>query len=484
MSLTPILICIVLIACTTAFGLTGCSKNELAEKPPRSAETTTFDTLPSTIGALVNIPMSAINSLLNANIPATFSAGGNGEDVCVRVIKDICAGTKYEFSANRGNTTVSAAGPGTLRVSMPVSFSGQGGFRGDIAAIIKADRKNFDGGLIVNADLTPRLGEDWCPKLDVAVSYSWTSNPRVEIVSRVNVDVKGQVEGKLNEKLPQLVESAKSAIDCSKFKAELVKIYGTKTFPVDVPGAGAMHINIQPSDIAFSGVSVEPSAVKVAATLIAKVDISASALAPEALPLPVLKSIALAAPKMAVNLPVRASYETLTAAINHGVVGKVFEQDTKAGKVAITVKGVEIYPSNGRIVVGLQIDAKTPATLLDTHGTVYLLGTPKVDGGTKVRFLDATYSQTLDNKFWNVVSIIFEGNIRDAIQKSAEHDFAPEIENAKDVITKKLRDPAAIPGALVALSNVEMQLGRVAVAEKELAVEALFSAAMTIDLVH
>lgn len=475
--------------------LSACVKKELSQKPPSSANTPTFETKPSTIGMLATISITEIASLINSKIPSSFDAGSNGSYVCAKVdyrvptplgdIRDekkVCAGTKYDFSASRtGDVTITPVGDNTIRMSLPVSFSGSGVVRGGVASAIKADKKNFKGTLVVDADLTPRLTEDWCPQIDASVTYRWTSEPKVEIVGGVWEDAKDQVEEKLNEILPELVSEAKKAIDCNKFRDEIAAVYGSKSFPVSIPSVGQIHINVQPTDIGFSSLKVEPTIVKAAALVTANVEAATTPLTPEATPLPKLKFIDDVPPRMSLNVPVRVSYADLTKAVSHAVAGKTFEQDTPVGKVVVKIKGAEIYPSSEKLVVGIDISADLPSSLLDTQGSVYLLATPKIENGTRVVLADSNYSQTLDNAFWSVVATLFEGQIRDAISKRATYDLTADFDKAKGELANKLNDPATIPGWKVVLNEVDMRVGRVAVADKELAVEGLFSALATIE---
>lgn len=467
-----------LAASTASVVLTACGHNPVAERPPSTAESPSFATQASTIAAQMAMPLTDLSSLVNSKIPQNFHADGNGEDVCVSLlVTKACAGTKYDFDAQRtGAIKVTPAGPQTLRVSLPVSFSGHGGFRGDVASIIKADKKSFEGALTLNADLTPRLTEDWCPQLDAAVSYAWTSNPRVEIIGGVWVDVRGQVENKLNSKLPELVAQARGAIDCNKFRSELSKVYGTHTFPVTVPQVGQVSVNVLPRDIRFSGLNVTATDLTVAASLTADIDVSDKALPPELLPLPKLKGMDGSPPRLSLAVPVRVGYGDMTAAVNSAVAGKTFSTKTPAGAVSVKVNSVEIYPSRGKLVIGIDMDADLPAQFLDTKGTVYLLATPKVDGGTKISLPDATYSTVLDSKLWTAASVLFEGQIRDAIRSAASRDIAPDIARAKETLARKLSEPALIPGLTVSATNVDMKVGRVAVASTELAVEGLLGA--------
>jgi Domain of unknown function (DUF4403) len=466
--------------------LVGCGKTgQLSEAPPNGSQAAAFDTTPSTVGALATIPIAEIKALVNAKVPPSYSASGDGEEACTRILgQKACIGTRYSLNARRtGEIGVEAAGPSALRMTLPVSFDGKGGFsdNGEIGKrvirLLSLGARNFNGALVISADLTPVLGEDWCPKLNVAVTYRWTSDPRVEIVSKVNVSVKGEVEKAINDKLPDLVAAARDAIGCTKFNAEVAKVYGSRTFPVDIPNVGKVHINITPTNIAFSGLSVTPCDVSAAVAIAATVDMSGTPLTPALLPLPKLTTIKAEPPVMSVAVTIRAPYTLLTTAVTAAVAGRTFEQETPAGKAKIKVTGVEVYPSNGKIVVGVDVAADMPSGAPDAKGEIYLLATPKVEGGTKISLPDASYTTALNSTFWSAASALFEGPIKKAIRDAAVYDLTNDVVKARDAIAKAIADPALAPGLKVSISNVDMKLGRVAVADKEFAAEGLFSAA-------
>jgi hypothetical protein len=465
-----------------AMSLTGCGDSELSQRPPKSAENATFDTSVSRIGALASLPMQTLGDAANSKIPQQYSDSGNGEEKCgtVALIR-YCVGTKYEYTVTRGPISISAANANTIRISVPMNIDGKGGFRGDGAKVLGLNAKNFSAALDIHADVSPTLSDDWCPTLETAIDYNWTKNPRVEIVGGVWVDVKGAVEKPIRDKIPELQDKIRNAVNCADFKKQIEASYGTRSVPVDVPGVGKINVNIEPSDIAFSGLNVTSDAVSAAALLTTKVELSQSPIEAKLLPLPPLKKIDPVAPLMTISVPLRAEYQTITGAMTGAVAGKTFEQDTPAGKVSVKVNGAEVYPSNGHLVVGLDITADLPSSWLDTKGKVYLIAKPNVVDGTKIVLSDIAFSQVLDNDFWKVASVVFQGPILAELNKHAEYDLSGEIAKAKDALVAKLADPTATPGWRVHLDDLDIKIGRIAAADKEFAVEGLFSAKTVIE---
>ena len=462
--------------------LVGCSRKDISERPPEGGGAPIFATAPSLIGAAVAVPLTQVVEIVNAEVPANHSARGNGENVCGRVLGvRICVGTRYSYTVTRGTIAIKAHSADAIKISVPVSLRGQGGFRGDGARALSLDAKNFQADAVLDIALAPKLNADWCPRLDVSASYRWTTNPRVEIVSRAWIDVRGPVERALNGQLPGLVKKAKAAIDCSRFKADVAKLYGTRTFPIALPWNDKLYVNVQPSDIAFSGLKVDQTSLRVAGVLTVKAEVSGTAIKSSPLPLPPLKNFESAeAPRLTVALPLRAPYSSLTAAVSQAVSGETFQQETPAGRVAATIGEVRIYPSADKLVVGVGFEAKLPGKILDTKGTVFVVGKPTVEEGTRVALKDVSFTRILDSDVWNGLSVLFDSQIRKAIEEAARYDLSGDIEKAKTVLAGKLADPHTIPGLKLTASNVQISLGRTAVAANELAIEALFAATVNI----
>ena len=438
----------------------------------------------STVGALVTIPIGQLSQAANSALPRQYSQGWtNGPDACIHVIGRVCAGTQYKFSVSRGDIAIAAAGRDALALSVDLAISGQGGFRGDGARLLSLQAKNFEAAARFTVIVTPRIAEDWCPSVDVRPSYTWTRNPKVEIVSGVDVDVSGQVGGMLDGQLPQIVQIARDSLKCEQIKPQLASLYGARTFPIDLTAGRKAFVNLQPRDFAFSGLQVDERSVRLAALLTAQIDVGPTPIAQTPLPLPPLKTIpAVTAPRMNVALPIRMPLRVLEEEANRMMAGKTFDQASGAGQVKVTVKRVSIYPTpEAKVAIGIDFGAKLPGRLLDTKGSVFLVGTPVAERGTWVRLKDPSFTRILDNEAWNVLSALFASQIRGALDQQLRYDFAGDIRSAKKALADKLADPAAIANAQLAVTDVDMGLGRFGLEGSDLVAEGLFGANVTIE---
>ncbi|MCB3523550.1 DUF4403 family protein [Klebsiella variicola] len=478
----------------TAFTLTGCDDKQLSERPiPSTASTpVSLPTRESTISAIVSIPLPTLTSMINKLTPQSYSASGNGSDACATLYdyeifglkdsKKVCAGTQYNLTAHRaGPITVIPSGTGSLRIAIPIEFNGSGGFRGDVASAIKVDKKNFSGGINLIANLTPSLGSDWCPNIDTSVSYDWLSNPRVEIVGGIWVDVKDLVQGKVTEKLPELVNALKKSIDCDRFKMSIQDVYGIKTFPINIPNTGLLHINVHPTDIGFSGVHIENNIVQFTASISANAEISSSPAEIKKLPLPTLKKIPISPPLLTLSVPIKIPYTDITQIAKKNLTNTTYETITSAGKIKVTIKDVEVYPSNSRLVVGVNIDATLPGKFFNTKGWVYIFGTPAVDNKTLIHLTNTGFSQTLDNSFWIATAHLFNTQIKNKIEKMVSYDLTPQLLKMKEEVATTLSDPTKTLNLKITATEIEMSVGRLAVTSKDFFSEGLLSAKIAVE---
>lgn len=451
----------------------------LSEKPDRFSQPSTFDTKPSTIAAQVTVPISQIASAINSNIPPSFEENGNGPDFTIKMneFTKYNVGTHYDITVSRsGDIQLSVSASNVLHLTTIMNINGWAGLRGDGARALGLHKKNVKGSMRLEIDLSVDLTTDWCPNVDLNIGYRWNENPKIEIFKNAWVDIQRPVEERLNNELPGLLTQAKSAVDCKSFKDKVAALYGSQSFPIKLPDGSEVYANLEPTGIGFSGLQINPAVMTCSALLTAGIDVSATPITPTLRNLPPLTRIPPTVPRMNIALPIRAPYSILTKLLREAVVGQTFSSETAAGKVSILVKNIELYPSGDHLVIGVDLKASLPGRILDTSGAVYVLAIPTVENGTLVRLADPGFTRKLDNEFWNVATVVLEGQILKALKEAAVYDLTGDISKLKESLLQKLKDPATTPGIEVLLDNINIGLGRVGVSQEEFAVEVKFAA--------
>jgi hypothetical protein len=469
--------------------LAACGRSELSQRPPESVTAPAPETAPSILAARLVVQLDKIATLADDRIPQSYAHDGDGPDACQKIlVKKVCIKTTYSFQAKRtGPVRVTPAGADSLRLAFPIALSGSGGIRGKGAKLLGLDAKRFDGALALTADVTPRLDDQWCPRLDSRITTDWTSDPAVEVVRGVRVNIRPLVDAPLQKKIPDLQAKLDKAIACGPFRKKLEALYSRRAVPVELPAVDKLQINVTPTDLALSTLSDTGDAMSASIRMTAMIAAAPDPIVakPEAQPLPPFHRLDAAAadaapPLLALNLPFRVPYGTLSAAIGKALDGRNFARDTPAGKVSVTVKGVELYPSGDRLVLGLDIDAATPGALFDTKGEVYLIARPTAPDGTHLVLADAAFAETLDSAFWSAAAAVFEGEILQEIQRHATIDLTADLAKARDALVTRLTDGAAKQNWTLGLAEPSLTVAGLAPAQDDFIAAARFTARATV----
>jgi hypothetical protein len=147
---------------------------ELSEEPPRGGSTAASEPPVSRLAVEVEIPFSVIVDAANAAAPGEFTKGDTprhcqrmgpyDEFLRIDLRRDVCMDYRYDVTVRRDGAirVAPSPDPARVRVTVPVSFSGNGGFRGDLAGVLGLDRKNFRGALNVHLEVAADLNESSC----------------------------------------------------------------------------------------------------------------------------------------------------------------------------------------------------------------------------------------------------------------------------------------------------------------------------------
>jgi len=436
----------------------------LSQRPPVASATLAIPNQDSSIGIRVHVPMAALQAVIDAQIPPSFRFGGNGDDACadLRFLGKHCVGTRYDATVTKAGALQLTASANALQATLPVSISGNGGFRGDGAALLRLDAKNFRAGLNAILNAAVDLDPTWCPVINASASFNWTSDPRVEIVGSVWVTVRDQVEGPLRGELNKVPDRIRAAIPCATVQTEIRRAWRAYSIPVDVGQGQTLHIRLDPTSVGFSGITVAPDHIRIGIALRATTSVATTAGSEDAkADLPPLVRVPDEPGRISLAVPVRAGYNALRSALLREISGKTYTTATPAGLVTASILDLSIYPTdNGRVAVGATFTADVPGRVFDVGGRVFLTARPVVEEQT-LRLTDIAFTRALDNSIWNVASAVFEREIRDAIERGGRVDLAPLTRQAADAVTAATSDPAKTGGVALRISNLTVTVEQV-----------------------
>lgn len=340
------------LSLSLAVGVYITAKNKdkaLTEKPPEQANSITLEPSISRAAVAISFPYDVLTSKAREHTPSSFKDKGNGKDVCGKIDllvgkTKVCAGTKYSYKVDVAPPTISkGSGSNTIRISTKIVAKGKGGFRGDGAKLLGLDKKNFRAAANAFVDLSFSVDKNWCPVVSVKADYSWTDRPKVEVVSKAWVDLSGLVKNKLDDQLKAMGREAAKAISCDDLKKEVVKIWRTQSFPVDIPNAPSqLFVNVTPSEAGFSGLVTDDKSAHIGLSIKSSIEVSDKAIKESTLPLPELKAISAQSSDISLAIPFTVELSELSTILTAVMSDQHFKADTPAGEAVITADKVDI----------------------------------------------------------------------------------------------------------------------------------------------
>jgi len=353
----------------------------------------------------------------------------------------VAVGYRYDFALElKERIRLSYVDDHTLRVKAPISFKGSAGFQGSIPASLTLDKKNFDGAIEFLINTRVAMRPDWCPQIDAVVTHSWISNPQIEIMDNIYISITGVTDKLLNEIEKNVNSIIRNQIKCETFK-DLVKdkwkYYG---FPLPPINGKQYYLNINPTSASLSSLKFcnDSLALFIGVTGIFSVNdkpINTT------VTLPQLEEQTASSSQVKLYLPLQLKYDDIKNAVNNYLKDNdvTLKPDLILNqKAKIKLREMDIYPNGDEVVIGVNIKANLPGSILPVKGWIYLLGKPTMVGNKMFQLDSIDFSMTVDNKFYPVISSIFKQQLVNVIKKHTTRDISDSVESVKKMLLGKI----------------------------------------------
>lgn len=348
------------------------------DKPPLSADDVTPAITPSKMSAILEFPLSDIDRALERRIPKTLVSFDDRTTSCWhrrvlgRMVNIDCT---YSGEVERtGPVSLRAEGGrlvGTTPLFGSVEAEGTRGF----ARMLRGEA---EGAMTVFATARPRLRKDWSVSLDMSEGFRWREPPTLQILG-FRINMSRYVEPKIRAQLSRVQRDAVSAIRALDVRDKADRAWRKAFTPVQLVEQPPVWLQITPQSVAFSGVRAEGRVLEGSLEIFGttQTTIGAESPANTPTPLPPLGDDVAEPGRFDVIVPVGIDYSAIRQQMQQAV-------NSNAGQGGPGFSDVEIYPSAGKLVVGLRLAAS------GSDGQwVYLTATPKADDSSQtVQFPD------------------------------------------------------------------------------------------------
>jgi hypothetical protein len=315
------------------------------EKPPIIPDQPSALTTTSRISATVEFGLAAIASTIERDIPRRLATideriGCVNRRVLVFRVRANC---DVDGFVDRGAVSLSGRG-GHVVGSVPIfgSIEGQGANR-----FTSRIHGEAEGRAMVEVEARPQLRKDWSLDLNFSDSYHWNEPPILHVLGR-DIALTKYAEPSIRKQLGRIRLHAQEAARRLDLRDKAAKAWEQAFQPIQISQEPPVWLQITPASAAFAGIHANTKnlsgSLELTGTAQTLVGQAPAPVTPT--PLPPLGNDVSQPGTFDILLPVRINYDALRDKIMQVVAS------SKAGPV---VKEMQIYPSSGKLVIGVRV---------------------------------------------------------------------------------------------------------------------------------
>jgi Domain of unknown function (DUF4403) len=445
-------------ASLAALGLAAlCSSASAAEKPPLAPDAAAPFTTDSRISATIELGLPALAADIEKDIPRRLAS------IDERVP---CVHRRVLFFKVNPNCDiwgyVERSGPVSLygrgdRIfgAVPIhgALEGQGANR--FTARIHGET---EASATVEIEARPELTPDWSLEPNLSENFHWSEPPVLHVLGR-EIQLAKYAEPRIRAQLPHIRARALAAARRLDLHGKAEEAWRQVFEPVEVSENPQVWLQFRPESAAFAGVRADARTLWGSLELSGPAETFVGQQPPAAPPtaLPPLGREVSAPGQFDVILPVHIGYDTLKDKI-----GKAIDALPKIG--AMSVRDVDVYPSSGKLVVGLHI-AKASDADPNAGRWIYLSGALQVDAdGHAIRLSDLAATTDDDASTQLIQPVVMQLRDKVSFDYSAPYQKLLDAANAK--LTRPLKNGFRMEGHLQSakLENISLPADGVTIA--------------------
>jgi hypothetical protein len=340
-----------------------------SEKPPLSPDQDAPLVVQSKVSAVLSFSAHALAEELDREVPRRLASFEDRETTC---------GHRRGFF--RREVDIQCVVIGYIERTSPVYLRAQGDH---IEAEVKLDGSVYgqgarglarlvhgvaQGAMDVFVDANPRLTPNWNVDLNVSQSNRWTEPPLLRIFGR-DISIARYVEPQIQIQSHRVESEVAAKMRAIDVRAKAEAAWRRAFTPVQL--ADSTWLRMTPQSAAFAGLRTTSDVLEGAIEFSGPVETDFGATAPAVTPtpLPQLGSDVSNPGHFEFLVPLKLNYQVLREVVQP-IASQVFNA---------TVKDVDVYPSDGKLVVGLQFDSPPAGINATADGWIYLTAQLKPD---------------------------------------------------------------------------------------------------------
>jgi hypothetical protein len=460
----------------------GCAGMSSMPAPPRVDTSIEIAERPSTIALPVSFDVTRIDSKINSAVPDRLIAVDENKTACLpkQYVEACPAPQEYESSTcpvpevriqvspaidcqlkgsvyrDQFRTTASEKnGEAALYFSVPVKTNVQIEGEGEIGSAINGTitaSKDVSGYVLLDID------ENWNAVATVDPDFEWRDEPRLEVLG-FEIPLTDKVEPQVRASMSQIESELEDQIDGLALRDAVETLWERGFFVEQINDKPEVWIRFAPKEIGFGGFESAGDEFKARlfVTGMTKTVVGREPPSPEATPLPPLKR-GVPPGEFRLYMPVFVDYDYTARLLEDllRVGEKQFFEVPVAGRVGLTFRDAEVYPTTGgAIAVGLTVDVDySRAGLVDGTGLVWVKAKMAIDNERQIAYPSSLdFGADTDNSMLNmIVGVARRTSVKDQIETALTYDFSDDlqrgVEMANLAINRPIGDGAKMSGKI------------------------------------
>jgi hypothetical protein len=433
-----------------ALGLVAlCSTAHAAEKPPLAPDTVAPFSTDSRISATIEFGLPALAAEIDKDIPRRLATIDERVSCVHRRVLFWRVNANcdiYGYVERSGGVSLSGRGD-RVYGSVPIHgvLEGQGANR--FTARIHGET---EASATIEAEARPTLSRDWSLALNFSDGFRWSEPPVLHVMGR-EIPISKYAEPRIREELGVVRGRALAAARRLDLHDKAATAWRHAFEPVQLSDNPEVWLQLTPQNAAFAGVRAEGKVLRGSLELSGSAEtvVGQHPSAVTATALPSLGRDVSEPGAFDVILPVRIGYDVLKDRISQAVAAM-------APAAGLSVRDVEVYPSSGKLVVGLRI-AKASDTDAIAGQWTYLTGALQVDAdGRAVRLSDLSAATSDEGLAALVTPIVSQLRDKMSVDYSVAYDNLLNAANAR--LDRPLKDGYRMEGHLASAKLEKLYL--------------------------
>jgi hypothetical protein len=330
---------------------------------------------------------------------------------------------REDFRTTASDKNGEAALHFAVPVKTDVEITGEGEFGSAISGTITAS-KDVSGYLLLDID------ENWNAVATVDPDFEWRDEPRLEVLG-FEITLTEKVEPQVRASMSRIQSELEAEIQQLGLRDAVAKLWGNGFFVQQISEKPAVWIRFAPKEIGFGGFEAVGDEFKAQlfVTGMTKTVVGREPPSPEATPLPPLMR-GVPPNEFRLYMPVFVDYDYMARLLEDllQIGEKQFFEVPVAGRVGLTFRDAEVYPTTGgAVAVGLTVDVDySRAGLVDGTGLVWLKANMAIDNERQIAYPSSfDFGADTDNSMLNmIIGVARRTSVRDQIETALTYDFS------------------------------------------------------------